>query len=600
MRPWLKKPLWVVLEEDCGHQKINTSEVELPHQIRTSSTQQDAKGAFSLEYPDDDHHQQVEEQEHHQHRHRHQPQQSQTHNIHDSLPSRHLSLFDLVSIGVGGTIGSGIFVLNGLIAHSYAGPATFISWIISGVAALLSGCCYAELSGRIPSTGSSYAYAFVALGELPAFLTAFMLTLEFLLSGSAVARSWGDKVVEWLRVELSVSEEFLSILQPGYGINPMACLVSISTTLLVLRGVKESKLVTDFFTWIKVILVVFMVIGGFVLFNPDNMTPLVPPEFGAAGILRGSVSSFFGYLGFDAVCCVAGEAINPQRNLPLSIMITLLIVTFLYITAAISLVGMQYYTDISPESGFPEAFKSNNVEWVAQLTAAGEVATLPVVVLISIIIQPRLQFALAKDGLIPEWFGELKNGALFAGILMTLFATFVPFSALDDFVSAGILVAFTITNCSLVVMRRESLDHRLEKLLALFNACSFLTCMILSHVGHIGWMFIPLPIFIACKISRTCPPTSFGNTQVYTSSQKYFATPFIPYLPCLGMFVNYFLISQLSIFGIGCLLVYAGVAVVLYFAYGSCKRTTRGWEDRQYAQVDAKDGRVIHTAAVIT
>lgn len=535
MRPWLKKPLRVVLEEDCG-QQINTSEVELRQ--RSSRTQQDnydttaadaddtGNGAFSLEYLDDDDHDHQVEEEHQQH------QQTQTHNIHDSLPSRHLSLFDLVSIGVGGTIGSGIFVLNGLIANSYAGPATFLSWIVSGFAALLSGCCYAELSGRIPCEGSSYAYAFVALGELPAYITAFMLTLEFLLSGSAVARSWGDKVVEWLRVELSVSEEILSILQPGYGINPMACLVSIVTTLLVLWGVRESKLVTDFFTWVKVFLVIFMTVGGFILFNPANMTPLVPPEFGAAGILRGSISSFFGYLGFDAVCCVAGEAINPERNLPLSIVITLCIVTFLYIAAAISLVGMQYYTDISPKSGFPEAFKANGVEWAAQLTAAGEVATLPVVVLISIIIQPRLQFAMANDGLIPEWFGEMKNGAMFAGVLMTLFATFVPFSALDDFVSAGILVAFTITNCSLVVMRCESVNRRLEKLLALFNLSSFFTCMMLSHVGHVGWIFTPLPLFIAWKISQTCPPTSFGNTQTQLyRHEKYFTTPMVPYVP---------------------------------------------------------------------
>ena len=527
MRPWLKKPLWVVLQEDCG-QQINSSEAEVELHQRSSDTT--AADAFSLEYPDDnshneEEHQQAVEEELQQH------QETQAHNIiHDSLPSRHLSLFDLVSIGVGGTIGSGIFVLNGLIAHSYAGPATFLSWILSGIAALLSGCCYAELSGRIPSAGSSYAYAFVALGELPAFVTAFMLTLEFLLSGSAVARSWGDKVVEWLRVELSVNEEFISILQPGYGINPMACLVSIVTTLLVLWGVKESKLVTDFFTWIKVFLVIFMTVGGFILFNPANMTPLVPPEFGAAGILRGSISSFFGYLGFDAVCCVAGEAINPERNLPLSIVITLCVVTFLYIAAAISLVGMQYYTDISPESGFPEAFKANNVEWAAQLTAAGEVFTLPVVVLISIIIQPRLQFAMASDGLLPKWFGNLRNGAFFAGVLMTLFATFVPFSALDDFVSAGILVAFTITNCSLVVMRRESVNHRLEKLLALFNSFSFITCMILSHVGHVGWIFTPLPIYIAWKISQKCPPTSFGNSHLYIN-ERYFTTPLVPYVP---------------------------------------------------------------------
>lgn len=278
---------------------------------------------------------------------------------------------------------------------------------------MLSGCCYAELSGRIPSTGSSYAYAFVALGELPAFITAGMLTLEFLFSGSAVARSWGDKLVEWC-VELNVNEKVLQILEPGYGINPAACLVSLSCSMLVLAGVKESKKVTDIFTWLKVCLVTFMTVGGFVLFNKDNLQPFIPPEFGASGILRGAVSSFFGFLGFDAVCvsillimchstkayrltmlqCVAGEAINAERNLPLSIMITLGTVTVLYVAAAISLVGMQNYQEISPESGFPEAFKANGIEWAAQLTAFGEVFTLPVVVLISIIIQPRLQFAL--------------------------------------------------------------------------------------------------------------------------------------------------------------------------------------------------------------
>lgn len=210
-------------------------------------------------------------------------------------------------------------------------------------------------------------------------------------------RSWGDKVVEWLRVELNISENLIRILEPGYGINPAACLVSIATTVLVMAGVKESKMVTDFFTWLKVSLVIFMTVGGFLLFNRSNMTPFVPPEFGVPGVLRGAVSSFFGYLGFDAVCCVAGEAINAERNLPLSIMITLSIVMTLYVLAAISLVGMQSYEEISPESGFPVAFKANGVEWASQLTAFGEVFTLPVVVLLSVVIQPRLQYALGQS-----------------------------------------------------------------------------------------------------------------------------------------------------------------------------------------------------------
>lgn len=182
---------------------------------------------------------------------------------------------------------------------------------------------------------------------------------------------------------------------------------------------------------------------------------------------------------------------------------------------------------------------------------------------------------------------------------MTLFATFVPFSALDDFVSAGILVAFTITNCSLVVMRRESVNHRLEKLLGLFNALSFLTCLVLTHVGHLGWTFVPLLLFIACKISKTCPPTRFGNTQLYRHD-KYFTTPFVPYIPCLGMFVNYFLISQLSVFGIVCIISYTCVAVMLYFCW-SCRRTAREWEQRQYSQIDVKDDGINQMVdAVIT
>ena len=182
-------------------------------------------------------------------------------------------------------------------------------------------------------------------------------------------------------MQLHVSEAALRLLEPGYGINPAACLVSIATTVLVMKGIKESKvsrvmvgmcvsriptrrisqycffriskIVTDFFTWIKVFLVAFMIVGGFVLFDRSNFEPFVPPEFGATGVLRGAVSTFFGYLGFDAMACVAGEAINAERNLPLSIMITLAVVTTLYVAAAIALVGMQSYQDISPESGFP-------------------------------------------------------------------------------------------------------------------------------------------------------------------------------------------------------------------------------------------------------
>ena len=507
---------------------------------------------------------------------------------------RHLSLFDLVSIGVGGTIGSGIFVLCGLIANQYSGPATCLSWAIAGVAAFLSGFCYAELSGRIPSAGSSYAYAHESMGEFVAFLTAACLTLEFLVSGSAVARSWGDKVVEWLNVELNAGPWASRILDPGYNINPLAFLVSACCTALVLCGVKESKLVTDFFTWTKVLLVGFMAIGGFLLLVPANLSPFIPPEFGATGVMRGATTSFFGYLGFDGICCVAGEAKNPSMNLPRSIMITLVFVTVLYIAAAVALTGMIDYTQISVSSGFPEAFAARGVMWAAQLTAAGEVFTLPVVVLISVILQPRLQYALARDELLPPMFcevdhkGNLRKGVLFAGGLMSLIATAVPFRDLDDFVSAGILFAFTITNSSLIVMRRQSPTYRprlLGQLLVVFNVASLGMCITIAHAWKYKWgKIVALILMILTALSWAlikciCPPTAvFGGNRPIASTWEegvqYFRTPFVPFIPCLGTIFNWYLVAQLEIGGILLLLTYFIVSAMYYLYYRAKKASS--------------------------
>eukprot|EP00986_Skeletonema_menzelii_P019019 scaffold27052_cov169-Skeletonema_menzelii.AAC.7 len=281
---------------------------------------------------------------------------------------RHLSLFDLVCIGVGATVGSGVFVLIGLIAHTSAGPAVFLSWGIAGVAALASGLCYAELGGRFPEAGSSYLYAKETMGELASVIAAACLTLEYTGSASAVARSWGDKVVEYVRSRNSESI-LISVLDPGLGINPCAFVVSLASVLLLLEGVKESKSVTNFFSTLNVSLVMFMALMSMILAKRENLTPLVPPEFGAAGILRGATSSFFGYIGFDEICCVSGEAKNPSKNVPRAIILTLIIVTSLYISASLGLAGMVPYEEISETSGFPNGFRYVGYGWAADITA---------------------------------------------------------------------------------------------------------------------------------------------------------------------------------------------------------------------------------------
>mmetsp|Transcript_35565 Transcript_35565/g.106147 ORF Transcript_35565/g.106147 Transcript_35565/m.106147 type:complete len:597 (-) Transcript_35565:68-1858(-) len=521
---------------------------------------------------------------------------------------RHLTLTDLLSIGVGGTVGSGIFAVSGLVARQYSGPAVSLSWLFAGVAASLNGVCYAELAGRIPAEGSAYCYAYVSMGELAAVVAAACLTLEFGVSGAAVARSWGDKVVVLLRSEAFggidlVSHEWIDrFLQPGNCVNPMAFLLSALCVCGLLAGVRESKAATNFFTVTKLVLVAFMTVGGFLLFRATNLKPFIPPEYGLVGVFRGATSSFFGYVGFDEACCLAGEALHPSRDMPRAVLLTIACVTALYVLAALALTGMQPYTDIDPSSGFPEAFRANGINWAARVTGFGEIFTMPVVVLIALLAQPRLQYALAMDGLLPSIFAELDNrnnlrkGTLISGTGMTLLATFVPFKFLDDLISSGILLAFCISDGALILLRRESPRERpllLPKLLGAYNLTSFAASVLLSNsldsfVGIAGSVaFCTMAMILCWCISSLCPPSArFGNglsgndgcdskkSKEGSEEDCHFQCPFVPYFPCLGIFVNWYLISQLEAKGLVLLAAYIGLATTVYVFSAGCRRET--------------------------
>ena len=310
--------------------------------------------------------------------------------------NRHLNLWDLISIGVGGTVGSGIFVLLGAIAHKFAGPSTCLSFAISGGAAGVSGCAFAEWSSHLPggAAGSTYQYAYVALGEWPAVVAAACLTLEYGVSGAAVARSWGDKVLEcwWKYVQHQYHHDdddddddtTGTTTLNSHNWNPLAGLLCLLAVLLLTCGVQEAKRVTNVFTVLKVTLVLFLILGGMYLSmwepdsNPHPFRPFFP--FGVAGTLRGATSSFFAYLGYDEVCCFAAEAKHPSKDIPRAVLSTIAIVTCLYVLASLALIGMvEDASNISETSAFPAAFASRGVQWAAQVAAAGEIITLPVV-----------------------------------------------------------------------------------------------------------------------------------------------------------------------------------------------------------------------------
>jgi len=480
--------------------------------------------------------------------------------------------------------------------------------------------------------GSSYVYTKHTMGEWFGVMAGACLTLEYGMSGAAVARSWGDKAARWLHTDLGVDNNSMGwtwFLTSDLGSNVFACLISVVTVALLAGGVKESKQVTNVMTALKIVLVVFMIVAGLFLMDTSNLTPFIPPELGMAGVARGATSSFFGYLGYDEVCCVAGEAINPRRDIPRAVLYTLSILSVLYVVAAFVLVGMQPWEEISAESGFPEAFRYNGWGWAAQIAAAGEVITLPVVVLICLMAQPRLQYALAKDGLLPKLFsevdstGNLKKGTIVAGSVMILVATFVPFQYIDDLISAGILVAFNMTDSAVILVRyvpsltcmetkveqsmRYDLDDTLSLLkrhLIIFHGLSFCFGMLAKHGGGgINGYGVGVCTILACLgvgiFHRVLQMAKYNNTlhkpitnhhehvhitkhngdkveakeeeddeEEEEEEEPYFQTPFVPYLPCLGAFVNWYLIAQLELSGLFFLVIYLGAATLFYFTYG--------------------------------
>jgi len=407
-------------------------------------------------------------------------------------PLRHMTLLDLVFFGIGTTIGSGVFVLAGVVAHNYAGPSASISYLIAGGVAALSGLSYAELSAAFPLDGSTYSYAYITLGEVFAVMASLCQTLEYGGASAAVARSWGSKFVDWLHEGRDISNNPLpsgleKFLQPGYGINPMGAIIALLCTLLLLLGVKESKMTTNVVSATKVSLIVFMIVAGFLLASGvfpnsentpasfSNLSPFVPPEFGPSGIIGGSSILFFAFLGFDQICNLSGEAKNPVRDVPRAVVLTLMIDGVVYMLAALALTAMIPYVDISTVSAFPRAFGANGVKWAETLTAIGEIVTLPLVVLTGIQSQTRLFFAMSKDKLVPQFLGKLtfsdsrtcccvgekkedtignlSANVKFCGVIIVILACFVPFQYIESLISAGALFLFSLTDVCLLMIR---------------------------------------------------------------------------------------------------------------------------------------------------
>ncbi|CAM9380108.1 unnamed protein product, partial [Laminaria digitata] len=489
-----------------------------------------------------------------------------------------------------------------------AGPASVVSWVLAGIGCIFSGLSYAELSSAIPSQGGAYAYAFVALGELPAAITAWFLTLEFGVSSASVARVWADKVLEWVLMGSdSGMRRFLVVVLdpfPGLSISPVAAGLQALCVLVLLRGVKVGKRITTVLTALKLAVCAFIIIAGLALFKGDNLVPFAP--MGASGIARGSAAAFFGYLGYDEVCALAGEAINPRKNVPLAIAYILATVSVSYVLSALALAGM-VAASAPAGASFVLAFAARGWGWASKVVAIGEIVSLPVVVLAALMVQPRLLSVLASDGLLPKYLsatdeqGVLRTATLISGVATVVVAGVVPFAELADFISAGVLMAFAVTNSCAIIVRRSNLDPArpgpCRPLVLLFNGLCLLAGLMLKlamgSAGAAGGAVSAATVVMSASaatsalcllaagvamlaVSKWCPeqPHPLGGPQ------QAFRGPFSPWVPALGIVVNWFLFAQLSWTGLLCTLWAIAGVCVLYFVYGlkhSVGQQSRAW-----------------------
>jgi len=373
-----------------------------------------------------------------------------------------LGALDLIMLGIGAIIGTGIFVLTGVAAAQHAGPALVLSFVLSGMACGFAALAYAEFASSVPVAGSAYTYSYAALGELMAWIIGWDLILEYALASSAVAVGWSGYFIKLLE-GLGVSLPSWAIAAPGSAegamVNLPAFLIVLVITALLSIGVKESAWVNNLMVAVKIIVVLLFIGVGIFYVKPDNWVPFFP--FGLKGIVSGAAIVFFAYIGFDAVSTAAEEVVNPQRNLPLGIIGSLLICTLLYIIVSAILTGIVPYAKLDTPAPVALAMQVANQNWVAGIVSLGAIAGITTVLLVMLYGQTRIFYAMSRDGLIPGFFAKVHTkyktpyqSTWLVGFLSASVAALVPLGDLAEMVNIGTLAAFILVSGSVILLRR--------------------------------------------------------------------------------------------------------------------------------------------------
>jgi APA family basic amino acid/polyamine antiporter len=394
-----------------------------------------------------------------------------------------LSARALIAIGLGATIGSGIFVLTGTVAANHSGPAITLSLLIAAFGGGLAALCYSEFAAFLPIPGSAYSYTYATLGEALAWFIGWNLLLEYAISASAVAVSWSAYVVSLLGdAHIHLPAAFVNaplgldahdnVIRTGAIVNVPAMLIVAAMTVLLYVGVRGSAGANSFMVALKVGIIVIIVIAGLQYVDVANWRPYLPPNtgvrghFGWSGVLQGAGIIFFSYVGFDTASTTALEARNPQRDLPVGIIGALLISAVLYVAMAAILTGMVPYQKLDSDAPVAVALDAHpQLAWLSWLLKVGVIAGMTSVILTSLLGQPRILLSMADDGLLPPAMSRCHArfrtphvATVVTGVFAALIAAVFPLDLLANLISIGILLAFAVVCIGVLILRKTRPD----------------------------------------------------------------------------------------------------------------------------------------------
>lgn len=373
--------------------------------------------------------------------------------------ARRLGVLDLVGMGIGAIIGTGIFVLTGVAAALYAGPGSVLSFMLAGVAAALAALIYAELASTVPVAGSAYIYSYAGLGEFIAWIIGWDLILEYTVAAGAVAIGWSGYLVNLLQAAgISLPPGLTAPPAAGGFVNLPAVLIVILVALVLTMGTRQSALLNSIVVAIKVAVIVLFIAAGALRADPQLWSPFLP--FGMQGVISGAAIVFFAYIGFDAVATAAEEVRNPGRDLPLGILGSLSVASILYILVSLVLTGLVSYRLLNVPSPLSFAMLQAGLPWVSSAISLGALVGLSSVILVNIFGQSRVFFAMARDGLLPRGLARIHRRfktphliILFTTTAVALIGGFLPLGVVAELANIGTLAAFIIVSIGVIVLR---------------------------------------------------------------------------------------------------------------------------------------------------